>query len=146
MQETLNSKKSDASGPMILAGNSRPAFAPMEKYFGKRSDDFSSFIIRPLNNYPTDSSGQEHSSILAKDEAECFQLPTEMDDDPIRYPSLHSGSEQCFDQLKKWYSICVENHERCIRERLLLPTRLLDIDTQGLASDSIALRDSKDLS
>ncbi|KAL8708235.1 MAG: hypothetical protein Q9225_007632 [Loekoesia sp. 1 TL-2023] len=117
----------------------------MKKYFGKRSGDFSSFIIRALNNSPSDSHEYGYMFVLAKDEEECYQLPTQMDEDPLRYPSLHADSEECFDQIQKWYSNCIENHERCIRENLPLPTRLVEVVSQDLSPDKVRLCDSKNL-
>lgn len=121
-----------------------PAGGSFHNCFEKDPRGFSSFIIRALNGSEAGHNGQNYQFILANDETECFQLPTEMDDSTLRYPSLHSGSEHCFDQIRKWYSICVESHERCVRGRLRLPTRLLDVGTQDL-SGKIMLRDSKSL-
>ncbi|KAL8745040.1 MAG: hypothetical protein Q9190_002789 [Brigantiaea leucoxantha] len=143
--EILNSPNCGGSAPIILAGEDSPAGPSVEDHFGQRDNHFAAFIIRALNSSGTEGKDQRYMFVLAKDEEECFQLPTEMDEDPLNYPSLHSGSEQCFDQLQDWYSACVESHERCIRERLALPKRLLDIGSQDAPLEKVVLCYGNDL-
>ncbi|KAL8932279.1 MAG: hypothetical protein Q9216_006900 [Gyalolechia sp. 2 TL-2023] len=130
---------------MILTGSSGPAWDRMKKYYGKSSRHFSSFGIRALNDAPSDGHEDEYMFVIAKDEDECYQLPTEMDESPLQYPSLHADSTQSFNQIQRWYSECTEKHERCIRERLPLPTRLLDVGND-LSCERVKLCDSKSLS
>ncbi|KAL9599825.1 MAG: hypothetical protein Q9219_003611 [cf. Caloplaca sp. 3 TL-2023] len=133
---------------MILAGGSAATLISLNDGFGTDPSiptDFSSFLIRALNNLPTGGNDSEYMFVLAKDDAECFMLPTNFGGSQYRYPATHSGSERCFRQISEWYSNCASNHERCIREDLPLPTRLLDVGGQGTSGDTIWLRDSKDL-
>ena len=130
------------SEPMILCGRAQDGRGSK---FGHLPQDFSSFSIRPQGKTETKGNDQTYAFILAKDEAECFRLPTRLHRNRIKYPSHCSDSVECFDRIQSWYSTCKETHERCTRERLPLPLRLLDVQVREGPTDKVFLRISSEL-
>jgi len=122
--EIFNSPNFEEAQQMVLAGPSGLYMSLTKEDFGEAPTDWSNFMIRTLKgprNSPTNNNDQEYHFMLAKDEMDCLQYPVPYRDKNFRYPSLHSESEECFNQLRKWWHTCVEQHDKCVRPHLSLP-------------------------
>ncbi|KAI4111358.1 MAG: hypothetical protein LQ339_000557 [Xanthoria mediterranea] len=85
--------------------------------------------------------------VAARDEKECAEMPLlDAFGKERRYPADNSDSEQLFEQITEWFKTCVGKHRRCIRERFILPSRLLRTGTDmDFSSDKVWLSKTRDL-
>lgn len=97
--------------------------------------------------------------VLARNGQRCLQRPLRDYDDNSGYPKLNLAptkyfayprldrmSEECLTQVRAWYSTCSSEHEKCLRCKRLLLSRLLDLEYEGPDLDSIHLVETSSFS
>jgi len=152
--EILHAPNFQANDRMVLVGRNLPA-PTVEDLINNYHDEcirnyrdewWATFEIRPLNALlkgANEEDDLEYNFMLACDESDCLQLPIQDDKEELSFPSLHSVSEGCLAKLGKWRTVCVQEHEKCPRPKLSLPTRLLDLAPVNAKPDGLQLCQSK---
>ena len=136
--------------PMVFAGRGFPSLEGENHAKNYKQEWWSTFHVSALKKFEkngTDYNNDfEYEIVLAEDEHECLSLPLPYIEYGFRTsPATHASSDTCYDQLNSWYSACAKQHEKCVRRKLPLPRRLLDIEEKKDSSDCITLRESQNI-
>jgi hypothetical protein len=147
----LKSSQLEEDDQMVFARSGRSWNGREIDRYGKEERDWFTFSIlplRPLMRGLAEDKNIKFEFVLAKDELDCLKMPYDGLHDIRRFPSLSPYSQECFDQIRRWQDNCIEQHIRCFRRDLPLPSRPLDLlpTTNYSNTDRITLVESRDLS
>ena len=142
-----------------------PGLNDLDQYVLNSHDDhwrscFYMSGMNKINGVPVPGNNfMRYEFLIASDEESCLQLPlrgcdmteaivqgfvcTQSSFGSLMYPSPTSKSEKCFAQVREWYQECTGHHDKCVRRKLPLPSRLLRIEDEGSGPGRVYVVDTR---